>query len=1112
MQRLMTPSKITAWLDCPHYLTLRSQVDGGLRSEPETSFGSFARLLADKGLAHEQDCLADYRRQGRSILEVPAKGAGETFAAWVDRVGNPFDADWDVVYQMPFVHDGIRGVADFVVRVEDPDTGAACYEPVDAKLTRTEAKPGHVLQLCFYADAIEALTGGAPRQMHIWLGSGRQESLRVNDFLPYWRRLRGQLADALDAGPAEATVPQPCPHCEFCEFNTVCDQQWRSEDSLIYVAGIRQLDIAALTAAGVPTLTALAQAEGPLQGVRPERLTRLVDQAALQVQTLQRPDEPPPFAIIPPGEDATWGRGLEELPRSDDGDVFLDYEGHPFWRADAGLFFLFGLLERGADRQWCYRAWWAHDLTQEATAVTELVDYLTQRRARFPRMHVYHYNHTERSALQTMTESHRVAEVELAALVDTGAFIDLYAIARNSIQAGVESYGLKYLERLTDFERSHDIDQGADAVVQYERYLAEKNASDLDAIAVYNEDDVRATLALRDWLVSHRPAGIAWRAAYLEPDSDIAELDKRVTRLHAFGPETIHYFLGDLLGYWRREWRAYFGPKKAKLQTDPNALLDDPEALADLQAAKLIKRVGKKGKPITPARRFTFPPQALDRFPRHGGKVMVLTPEGQRLVTTIDSLNRNAGQVDLVWSEKLQEAAHLPRVVVLDDWVDPTPKALALQGFADTVLDESAPNPVTMSLLRRELPRFDGAGPAGGVFGDDLADMTSWVTRLDHSYVTIQGPPGTGKTYRGAHLVHALVLAGFRVGITAMSHHAIANLLEKTLAVFAEKGDTDRLRAVRNPGTDSTQIAGVRNAANNVCARSEFNLVAGTTWLFSSPHMQAGPVDVLLIDEAGQLSLADALAASCSARNVVLLGDPLQLPQVAHASHPGGAGRSVLEHVLGEHVTLPDDRGVFLSETWRMHPKVCRFISEHIYEGRLRSHADCDQQSTVAGTGLRWLRAEHHGNTTAAAQEADLIAGELDRLIGTEWANFEGIAKPLSAGDFMVVAPYNDQVHTLRERLARDPRIADVPVGTVDKFQGREAAVVFFSMATSSGVDMTRGADFLFSRNRLNVAISRARCLAYLVCTEDLLNTRARTVEDMRLVATLNAFVEYAHG
>ena len=204
-----------------------------------------------------------------------------------------------------------------------------------------------------------------------------------------------------------------------------------------------------------------------------------------------------------------WGRGLEELPAPDDGDVFLDFEGHPFWRADTGLFFLFGLIERDDDGEWTYRTWWAHDLQQEATAARSWSSYLVQRRQEFPNMHVYHYNHTERSALQRMAETHGVVESELTELVDTGAFVDLYMVALNGFQVGAESYGLKSLERLTDFQRSHEIDKGAGAVVQYEHYMADGDEADLAAIATYNEDDVRATLALRDWLVSHRPADMA---------------------------------------------------------------------------------------------------------------------------------------------------------------------------------------------------------------------------------------------------------------------------------------------------------------------------------------------------------------------------------------------------------------------------------------------------------------------------------------------------------------------------------------------------------------------------------------------------------------------------
>jgi len=1110
-QRLMTPSKVTAWLECPHYLTLRGRVDASLIDDPKPIWGSFARLLADKGLAHEADCLEHYREQGQSVLEIANRRKGEHFSEWVLRVGNPLAEDYDAVYQMPFVHDGIRGIADFVIRVRDHESGEISYEPVDAKLTRTEAKPGHVLQLCFYADAIEDLTGVPVERMHIWLGSGAIETLRVNEFRPYWRRLRMQLSAAIGVGPNASSVPKPCAHCPFCEFNKVCEDRWRSEDSLMYVAGIRQLEISALVGADVPTLTQLAEASDPVEGIRGDRLNRLVSQAALQLQARADLDVPPPYSIVEASEEPVWGRGLEELPAPDDGDVFLDFEGHPFWRADAGLFFLFGLIERTDDGDWAYRTWWAHDLEQEATAVRELVGYLGQRRREFPNMHVYHYNHTERSVLQRMAESHGVVESELDELVTTGAFVDLYLVILNGFQIGAESYGLKAVERLTKFQRSHDIDKGAGAVVQYERYMTGRDDAELTAIATYNEDDVRATRALRDWLVLHRPADMPFRDAVTEPEPGIPELNERVVRLHEYGDGTLEFFLGDLLGYWWREWRAYIVPRMLKLQADPSDLVTDPEVLADLDFVKQMERTGKRGGPINPLMHFTFPSQTVERFPREGGRVLLLDADGKRLYSNIEHLDRKGNEVNLEWGKQLRESAVIPTSVVLDDFVDGTPKALALQAFADDVLEGRPPNRVTLALLDRGLPRFVDAGPAGGVFSDDLDEMKGWVAQLDHSFVAIQGPPGAGKTHNAAHLIYTLVTKGKRVGITATSHVAITHLLEKVIGVFAENGRSDELNAVQKPADGVASVAGVTLARDNpACAREDFNVVAGTTWLFSSHAMADAPVDVLVIDEAGQLSLADALAASRAAHNLILLGDPLQLPQVAQASHPRDSGRSVLEHVVGDDVTLAEDRGVFLSTTWRMHPDICDFISGQIYEGRLRYQSNCKRQSTSVGTGLRWISADHVGNSTSSIEEAELVANQVLRLIGTTWVDFDGNEKELMATDFMVVAPYNDQIRTIRERFGSDSRIAGVPVGTVDKFQGKEAAIVLFSMTASIGDDVVRGLDFLFSRNRLNVAVSRARCLAYLVCTEQLLNTRARTVADMRLLATLNAFVEQA--
>ena len=349
---------------------------------------------------------------------------------------------------------------------------------------------------------------------------------------------------------------------------------------------------------------------------------------------------------------------------------------------------------------------------------------------------------------------------------------------------------------------------------------------------------------------------------------------------------------------------------------------------------------------------------------------------------------------------------------------------------------------------------------------------------------------------------------GQRVGITAFSHAAIDNLVRETLRHYPE------MRVLRQGPRNAKagSIPGVTyDATRATWDAGEHDVIAGTSWLFSRDDMRATPaVDVLIIDEAGQLGLADAVAAMAGARNAILLGDPLQLAQVSIASHPGGAGASVLEHVLGDDATIPPDRGVFLDTTRRMHPTVCDFISRQIYDGRLVSHPSCALQSVGGETGLRWIRATHSGCSTSSPEEAELVAKAIRKLLGDIWTDAEGRQRPLRADDVMVVAPYNDHVNLVRDTLYADPALAGVRVGTVDKFQGQEAPVVFFTMATSGAADMPRNADFLFSRNRLNVAVSRARALAYVVCTDELLDSRARTVEEMKLISTLCAFVESA--
>ena len=412
----------------------------------------------------------------------------------------------------------------------------------------------------------------------------------------------------------------------------------------------------------------------------------------------------------------------------------------------------------------------------------------------------------------------------------------------------------------------------------------------------------------------------------------------------------------------------------------------------------------------------------------------------------------------------------------------------------------------------------------------------------------VQGPPGSGKTYTGARMILDLLAGGKRVGVTANSHKVISNLLGAICDAADDRSDTygrgehepvgrvaDESGPAGREGGATPQsmpvnVRGIQKAndadgcpderivqaASNeevaeALATGEANLAAGTAWLWAREEM-AGTVDVLVVDEAGQMSLANTLAVCQAAPSLVLLGDPRQLDQPIQGVHPPGADVPALGHLLGESATVDPARGVFLDHTWRMHPDVCAFTSEQFYGGRLLARDDLARQTVIgpgplAGHGLRFLPVEHAGNTNASEEEAERVATLIRELLdaGAAWVDRQGVRKRLTLGDILVVAPYNVQVATLRSRLPDGAR-----VGTVDKFQGQEAPIVLFSMATSTADQAPRGMEFLYSLHRLTVATSRTRCVAAIVANPALLTPPCRTPEQMRLANPFCHFLELA--
>jgi AAA domain len=455
------------------------------------------------------------------------------------------------------------------------------------------------------------------------------------------------------------------------------------------------------------------------------------------------------------------------------------------------------------------------------------------------------------------------------------------------------------------------------------------------------------------------------------------------------------------------------------------------------------------------------------------------------------------------------DAIPLPKALIAEGPYRDREQQNAVMRVAESIRDGAGRYPALRTILARERPRFRGRAPGAPIQTLDLEEMKALALGLDVSHLFIQGPPGSGKTWTGARLVVHLLAQGKRVGVSAQSHRVIHNLLREIEKVALGQGVKFRGLKKSTGGNDESEYTGPfitsePDAKRFIEASHGFGLLAGTAWLFAREDLDS-TLDYLVIDEAGQVSLADALALGTSARNVILLGDPLQLAQVSQGAHPERTAASVLEYLLGDAPTIPDDRGLFLERSYRMHPDVCDFISEIVYAGKLHASEGAARRTTAFGTGIRYLRVEHEGNRAASDEEVAQIAAEIRAMTGGSFTDDNGQSRPLALEDFMVVTPYNAQVRRLRAGLPQGVRI-----GTVDKFQGQEAPVVFFSMATSSGEDVPRDVGFLFSRNRLNVAISRAQCLALLVCSPRLLETRCHSIDDMMLVNALCRLVEYA--
>ncbi len=1131
---MFSATDVANFLACHHLSTLdRAQAAGEIKRPFFHDPG--IELLRALGAKHEQSYLRHLAdTQSLEIVEIPRNvSSTEAVAHTVDALRRGVS----VVYQATFENGQWHGRPDFLVRVQKPSAlGTWSYEPVETKLARS-TKAGALIQLCFYSDLLSQIQEVQPDWMHVVLGRGlKAESYPVEQYIAYFRKIKRDFDTACNS--SANTYPEPTEHCNVCSWDPLCDKRRRNDDHLSLVAGVTRNQRKALVAHDVATVARLSQldlaATPKIDGIGKAALLRIHQQARLQVEG--RDEGHLVYELLKTTEADT---GLTALPGPSSGDVFLDLEGDQY-AFETGLEYLFGIstLADEVAAEPSYESLWSFDRAEEKKAFGQFIALVMERWHRYPDMHIYHYAAYEPTAIKRLAGQHGVCIDEVDRLLRAGIFVDLYRVVRQGLRASVESYSIKKLEPLYGFKRAAAARDSVLALQTFGAALALGDAQDcggelLAAIESYNRDDCLSACQLRGWLEDRRRELEARTGKVLprpaleqgEAPEDLAAQTQQVravmARLVAGLPaeETEWtseqrglWLLAQMLEYHRREdksaWWEYF--RLCELSDDE--LLEDKNGMGGLV---YIGPIGQIKKSIIHRYRFLPQDHTIDRAHAvHDPK----TKKGAGEVVAIDDRN---GTVDI--KRGASSSVPHPTALIPQDIVDSKPQRNSLLRLGSWVADNgiggSGPFRAARDLLLRQPSRASLANLEPLI--DAHQQMTDAARQLvlalssQVSVLPVQGPPGSGKTYTGARMVAELVKHGRRVGITAVSHKVISKLLQDICKAAQHTGI--RLRAVQKANeTDGCADSMVTQVEDNeevlnALGSGAAQVAAGTSWLWA-PEDMANSVDVLFVDEAGQMSLANVLAISQAATSVVLLGDPQQLDQPQRGVHPPGVDLSALAHLLDGRATIDPGKGLFLKETWRLHPDICAFTSELFYDSRLAARPENKNQRLntaghLNGCGLRFVPIEHSGNQSESPEEVEKIAALVDGLLqsGATWTTNTGETLALNLSDILVVAPYNAQVSALAQKLPTGAR-----VGTVDKFQGQEAPVVFYSMTTSTPEDAPRGMEFLYSLNRLNVAISRARCLAVIVASPALLQPQCKTPRQIKLANALCRYLEMA--
>ena len=1061
--KLHSPSQLITFIDSPY----ASWYDRANREKPEMfsemkdEEDKLQSVLQTKGFEHEKKILEEFKKKKLKIVENVEFGAVAT--AIMDGV--------DVIYQAKLTTERFCGDADFIVK-EDGE-----YVIYDTKLAR-QVKPYMIYQLCIYTEALGLILGEMPKVFKVITGTGEIVTHRTMDYFHYFKAVeRDFLAfhEQFDINKP----PKAEDYSSHGSWSEHAEAELIKKDHLSLIANITRKNIKTFEAFGINTVQHLIEAKfDPKFRMEQEIFEKLKLQADLQRKSVLL--EVPLFKIK---------KDINIPPKSSE-DLYFDMEGYPLY-GKQGLEYLFGVTKADGS----FVDFWAHDEVEEKKAFSHFIDMAMESFKKNKKFKIYHYASYEVSAMRRLSTQYGLKENEVDTLLRNDVFVDLYKIVKDSLVVGSKNYSIKSIEKCYRPKRSTEVATAGDSVIAYSNWMASGESKDwnksplLKAIRDYNKDDCDSTLELVDWLRS------LMTRSYVEvkevDGSSIAESPESQVReelLAKHGSEDpIFLNLTYLLDFNKRKdkpmwWRYFDRYSMTKIEME-----DDLSFLSEFTVTKIDDKVVhgvfdpgeetkiKAGDNCITKDNISF--KVLDIDNKKGTITGQVSKKNIDLLPETNSLMLHSYFSTQAIDQRIHE--------FVTNYQKSPKRFMAIRDF----LNRSRPR-LTKSkipLVSKDISRTEEA--------------LKIIDLMDSTTLCIQGPPGTGKTYTASKMIAQSVRKGKKVCILSNSHKAIINLLNGAMAEFNKN---EKISALKVGESSSEDINDTRvEVIDSLKSMGNYNIYAMT--IYALVKCPEDFFDYLFIDEAGQVAIANLVAGGMSAKNIIMMGDQQQLPQPVEGSHPLETGESLLDYYLKGQATIDDDFGIFLNVTYRMHSDIAKFISDSIYEGKLISDSANDLRVVKANkkngdqSGIVYIPVSHSGNSQGSIEERKAIIDLTKSLLGREKTDKSGkVIGTIKMEDILFVAPYNLQVSLLTEDLEKT--FGGSPqVGSVDKFQGQEAPIVICSMCTSSELDIgSRGIDFLFSLNRLNVAITRAKSMAFIVASPDLMRVRTGSIEKMK--------------